>query len=85
MKEYKKHLKKDVNEARKEYKRIKYVSKDVVKRKKECQKEFHRRLSDDFRSNIKLFRKSRRTARGQIATSQLRKIRRSEETKTEVK
>ncbi|XP_026331844.1 uncharacterized protein LOC113239183 [Hyposmocoma kahamanoa] len=71
-----KATKEDINVARKEYKRIKDIAKDVVGRKKECQKdEFDRRLSDDFQSNIKWFWKSLRTARGKTTTSQLQKIR----------
>ncbi|KAI5641024.1 reverse transcriptase (RNA-dependent DNA polymerase) domain-containing protein [Phthorimaea operculella] len=66
----------DVAKARKEYKSVKDVVKKTVERKKdEYKDEFDRRLSENFRSNLKVFWKSIRTARGKTASSELSRIR----------
>ncbi|KAI5640813.1 reverse transcriptase (RNA-dependent DNA polymerase) domain-containing protein [Phthorimaea operculella] len=66
----------DVEKARKEYKSVKDVVKKTVDRMKDKNKdEFDRRLSENFRSNLKVFWKSIRTARGKTASSELSRIR----------
>ncbi|KAJ2940042.1 hypothetical protein O0L34_g14077 [Tuta absoluta] len=66
----------DVEKARKEYKSLKNVVKKTVERKKEENKdEFDRRLSENFRKNLKVFWKSIRTTRGKTAQSELSRIR----------
>ncbi|KAI5644400.1 reverse transcriptase (RNA-dependent DNA polymerase) domain-containing protein [Phthorimaea operculella] len=66
----------DVAKAREEYKSVKDVVKKTVERKKdEYKDEFDRRLSENFRSNLKVFWKSIRTARGKTASSELSRIR----------
>ncbi|KAI5644595.1 reverse transcriptase (RNA-dependent DNA polymerase) domain-containing protein [Phthorimaea operculella] len=66
----------DVEKARKEYKSVKDVVKKTVDRMKDKNKdEFDRRLSENFRSNLKVFWKSIKTARGKTASSELSRIR----------
>ncbi|KAI5644408.1 reverse transcriptase (RNA-dependent DNA polymerase) domain-containing protein [Phthorimaea operculella] len=66
----------DVEKARNEYKSVKDVVKKTVDRMKDKNKdEFDRRLSENFRSNLKVFWKSIRTARGKTASSELSRIR----------
>ncbi|KAI5640894.1 reverse transcriptase (RNA-dependent DNA polymerase) domain-containing protein [Phthorimaea operculella] len=66
----------DVAKAREEYKSVKDVVKKTVERKKdEYKDEFDRRLSANFRSNLKVFWKSIKTARGKTASSELSRIR----------
>ncbi|KAJ2950375.1 hypothetical protein O0L34_g8618 [Tuta absoluta] len=66
----------DVEKARKEYKSVKDVVKKTVDRMKDKNKdEFDRRLSENFRSNLKVFWKSIRTARNKTTSSELSRIR----------
>ncbi|KAJ2941451.1 hypothetical protein O0L34_g3669 [Tuta absoluta] len=66
----------DVEKARKEYKSVKDVVKKTVDRMKDKNKdEFDRRLSENFRSNLKVFWKSIRTARNKNTSSELSRIR----------
>ncbi|KAJ2945399.1 hypothetical protein O0L34_g204 [Tuta absoluta] len=66
----------DVEKVRKEYKSVKDVVKKTVDRMKDKNKdEFDRRLSENFRSNLKVFWKSIRTARNKTTSSELSRIR----------
>ena len=69
----------EVNKAKEEYKRIKGLVRKTYECKIEEQKdEFDRRLSDNFRTNAKLFWKSIKTARGNGSSSELHQIRSQE-------
>ncbi|KAI5639199.1 reverse transcriptase (RNA-dependent DNA polymerase) domain-containing protein [Phthorimaea operculella] len=66
----------DVEKARMEYKSLKNVVKKTIERKKdEMKDDFDKRLSENFRTNLKVFWKSIRTTRGKTAQSELSRIR----------
>ncbi|XP_061704212.1 uncharacterized protein LOC133515657 [Cydia pomonella] len=65
----------EVSEAKKEYRRMKVLVKELVDRKKGEQKDkMEERLSQDFQANIKFFWKSIRLARGNTQNSELNSI-----------
>ncbi|XP_063543201.1 uncharacterized protein LOC134751686 [Cydia strobilella] len=65
----------EVSEAKKDYRRMKVLVKELVDRKKDEQKDkMEERLSQDFQTNIKFFWKSVRLARGNTQSSELKSI-----------
>ncbi|XP_063530733.1 uncharacterized protein LOC134741769 [Cydia strobilella] len=65
----------EVGEAKKDYRRMKVLVKELVDRKKDEQKDkMEERLSRDFQANIKFFWKSVRLARGNTQNSELKSI-----------